>query len=97
MERANPPQGGLCLSGIMWGIIASQKGSPMKVKSLEKSTSAYALNSLKAYLEGEQNLKWITSIIGSGAPAREMLAGLSGYGNPERYHEFSAWLSSAGF
>jgi hypothetical protein len=69
----------------------------MKVKSLEKITAAYTLNSLKAYLEGEQNLKWIISIIGSGAPAREMLARLSGYGRPERYREISDWVRSASF
>jgi hypothetical protein len=51
----------------------------MYVKPLEKISAAYGLNSLKAYLEGEQNLKWITRIIGSGTAAREMLSRLAGY------------------
>lgn len=68
----------------------------MHVKPIEKITAAYGLNSLKAYLEGEQNLKWITRIIGSGTTAREMLSGLAGYGRPERYRELSDWLASVG-
>lgn len=69
----------------------------MQVKTLEQTTAAYALNSLKAYLEGEQNLKWIIGIIGCSASAREMLSGLFGYGRPERYRELSDCLGSTGF
>jgi hypothetical protein len=66
----------------------------MYVKPIEEISAAYGLNSLKAYLEGEQNLKWITRIIGSGTAAREMLSRLAGYGRPERYRELSEWLAS---
>ena len=69
----------------------------MQVKSLEKTAEAYSFNSLKAYLEGEQNLKWIVAIIGCSASAREMLLRLRGYGRAERYSELSDWLSRAGF
>ena len=74
----------------------ARKGSPMQVKSVEQATAAYALKSLKAYLDGEQNLKWIIGIIGCSASAREMLLGLSGYGRPERYRELSDCLGSTG-
>lgn len=63
---------------------------------MEKISAAYVLNSLKAYLEGEQNLKWIIGIIGSGPSAREMLSGLVGYGRLERYRELSEWMTSIG-
>lgn len=66
----------------------------MKVKSPEESGARYARNSLKAYLEGEKNLNWVTSIVGAGANAKQMLSTLTGYGRPERYKELSDWLDS---
>lgn len=61
----------------------------MHVRSLERSTCRYARKSLMAYLEGEQSLKWVISIIGSGADARQIFAELRGYGKPERQRELS--------
>jgi hypothetical protein len=66
----------------------------MRIKSNEQSTEKYLQKSLMAYLEGEQALPWIVSIIGFEANARHRLAELQGYGKPERYLELSEWLDS---
>lgn len=66
----------------------------MHARSVEQSAERYARKSLMAYLEGEQSLKWVISIIGSGTDARQRFAELGGYGKPERQRELSDWLSS---
>ena len=66
----------------------------MHVRSLEQSAERYTRKSLMAYLEGEQNLNWIISIIGSGPEARQKLAELRTYGKPGRQRELSDWLNS---
>lgn len=66
----------------------------MHIKSLTQTTERYLQKSLMAYLEGEQTLPWIVSIIGSGANARQRLVNLQGYGRPERQRELLDWLDS---
>ena len=66
----------------------------MHVRSMEQSAERYTRKSLMAYLEGEQSLKWVISIIGSGSEARQKLAELRTYGKPERQRELSDWLGS---
>ena len=66
----------------------------MRVRSVQESGERYLRKSLMAYLEGEQNLKWIVSIIGSGPDARQRLAALHGYGRPDRQRELSDWFDS---
>ena len=73
---------------------SSLQETVMHVKPLEQSTEKYLQRSLMAYLEGEQNLRWIASIIGSGYDARNRLAKLQGYGDLNRHRELSKWLDS---
>jgi hypothetical protein len=71
----------------------------MRKKSLEQSEQKYKRETLKTYLEGEQQLSWILGIFRSDKQAmRHMLAALylSGHNTskPERLRELSAWLDS---
>jgi hypothetical protein len=66
----------------------------MYVRPLDQAAVRYSRKSLMAYLEGEQNLKWITRIIGCGDEAMRMHAELLGYGRPERYRQLSKWFDS---
>lgn len=66
----------------------------MLVRSIEQSAERYARKSLMGYLEGQQNLKWIISVIGSGTEARQLFAAMHGYGKPERRRELSEWFAA---
>lgn len=68
----------------------------MQVRSIEQSAERYVRKSLMAYLEGEQSLKWVISILGSRPDARQTFVELQGYGKPERQAELSEWFSSQG-
>ncbi len=67
----------------------------MQTKSPKYSNRRRIRNSLRPYLEGECDLKWITGVIGDDvALAKQMLATLPGYGLPARHYELSQWLDS---
>jgi hypothetical protein len=66
----------------------------MFVRSIEQSAERYIRKSLMAYLEGQKNLKWIISIIGSGTEARQLFSAMHGYGKPERRWELSDWFAA---
>ena len=66
----------------------------MQVKTVEASTQEWIRKSIMAYLEGEQNLKWIVGIVGSGAAnAREMLLRLKNYRDRQRYQGLADCLT----
>lgn len=67
----------------------------MIIKSMDEISRRYACGSLRAFLEGKQNLNWIIGVIESsgvrGRGLSEIFEGQKGYGNSERYREaFSA-------
>jgi len=69
----------------------------MQTKNAEDANQKYMRNSMKAYLEGEQDLNWIRNIIHPDyTAARLMLGELSRHGREERYRELSEWFGSAG-
>jgi hypothetical protein len=70
----------------------------MQTKTAPQSNEKYVRRSLQDYLEGQQNLNWITGIFRAElvytAAARQMFANLPNYGLPERRKELSDWLDS---
>jgi hypothetical protein len=69
------------------------------MKSPQVATERYATNSAKAFLEGEQNLTWITRVLEHSGLTRdwtaEILHPLATYGDPGRAQELFAWLATA--
>ena len=66
----------------------------MEVKTPEASSRKWIRKSTMAYLEGEQDLKWIVGIIGEDAGyAREVLIDLKNYGDPKRHQELLSRFS----
>ena len=63
----------------------------MIIKSMDEISRRYARGTLRAFLEGKQNLKWVLRVIESsgvrGRRLSEVFEGLKGYGNYERYRE----------
>ena len=61
----------------------------MIIKSMDEIALRYARGSLRAFLEGKQNLNWIIGVIRSsgvrGQRLSEIFDGLKGYGNSDRY------------
>lgn len=39
----------------------------MRVRSVEQSSFRYLRNSMRAYLEGRKDLRWVASLIGDGS------------------------------
>jgi hypothetical protein len=65
----------------------------MQVPTAETCNAKRIRNSMKAYLEGLKNLKWIVGTIGSQAgAAKEALIGIQNYGDPQRFQALSDWL-----
>ena len=60
----------------------------------EEGSRRWAANSLKAYLEGQKDLKWILGVLNglSVDDIRAMLGLLDQYGLPERRLELNNWL-----
>lgn len=73
----------------------------VKVKSLEKTTERYVRNSVRAFLEGEKDLKWIYGVLlNSGLSKAETLPIVIAfrqyqYADPTRAAGLFAWLDSA--
>lgn len=65
--------------------------------SLQEAGSRWVKNSLRSYLEGEKNLKWIAGILkGAGKDEIQSLFDSSGRsGTAERKAEFLEWLNRA--
>jgi len=73
------------------------------IKSMDEISRSYARGTLRAFLEGKQNLKWVLRVIESsgvrGGRLSEIFEGLKGYGNSERYRKAlsecrdQGWLS----
>lgn len=63
--------------------------------SLQEAGNRWVKNSLRSYLEGDKNLKWIAGIL-KGASKNEiqsMYDSLGRSGTAERKAEFQEWLS----
>ncbi len=63
--------------------------------SLQEAGNRWVRNSLRSYLEGEKNLKWITGIL-KGAnknEIRSLFDSLSRSSTAERKAEFQEWLN----
>ena len=71
----------------------------MKTKSATESAERYAVNSTKAFLEGQRNLTWITRLLEHSGLTRdrtvEILRPLANYGDFVRAQELFDWLASA--
>lgn len=66
--------------------------------SLQEAGNRWVKNSLRSYLEGEKNLKWIAGIL-KGATKDEIQSlfdSLSHLATPERKTEFQEWFNRAG-
>ncbi len=63
----------------------------MIIKSTDESSRRYARESLRAFLEGKQNLNWIIGVIRSsgvrGRGLSDIFEGHKGYGHSDRYRE----------
>jgi hypothetical protein len=82
------------------------EGTNVKVKDLALSAERWRQNtlrnegdwiegSIRAYLDGKQNLTWITRIIeASDIVAADTFRQLRGYGNQERYKALAEWFDS---
>ena len=65
----------------------------MQVKTPEASSQKWIRKSAMAYLEGEQDLKWIVGVIGQDVGhAMTVLTDLKNYGDPKRHQELSESL-----
>jgi hypothetical protein len=68
----------------------------MKVRSLEESAHRYFRNSMRAYLEGKKDLRWVTGIIGNdplnAARAVQAFNEITTPTNPHRRTELMNWL-----
>ena len=71
----------------------------MKVRSLQDSTLRYVRGSLRNYLEGGQNLAWISGVIlHSGLQLQEsrlVFLELRSYGQGDRYRTLADWFDRA--
>ena len=59
----------------------------MDARPIAISNARWTRQSIMAFLEGEQNLSWIVSVIqttGDAESARQFVSELSGFGDPER-------------
>lgn len=69
----------------------------MKVRPLRESAIRYVRGSLRAYLEGSQNITWITAVLmHSGLDfetTRDVFRALQGYGDSERYRLAHQWFA----
>jgi hypothetical protein len=63
--------------------------------SLQEAGNRWVKNSLRSYLEGEKNLKWIAGILkGVGKDEiQSLFNSLGRSGMPERKTEFQEWLN----
>jgi hypothetical protein len=65
----------------------------MQVKTPQATSQKWIRKSTMAYLEGEQDLKWIVGIVGGDVNhALTVLADLRNYGEPKRHQELSERL-----
>jgi hypothetical protein len=65
----------------------------MQVKTAEASNAKWIRNSMRAYLEGLNDLNWIVRVIGIQVPAaKETLISLENYGDHKRYRTLLAWF-----
>ena len=66
------------------------------MKTLQETGKIWVKNSLRAYLEGEKNLRWVVGIL-SGQTREEIQSLLNSvpYGLAERRRELSDWLNRA--
>lgn len=66
--------------------------------SLQEAGSRWVKNSLRSYLEGEKNLKWIAGILKgtSKDEIQSVFDSLGRSGTAERKAEFLEWLNRAG-
>jgi hypothetical protein len=71
----------------------------MKVASVHEAARRYVRNSVRAFVEGQQNLKWISGILRHSGLTRQeilpLLLPLKEYGNTARATELRDWLESA--
>lgn len=63
--------------------------------SLQEAGDRWIKNSLRSYLEGEKNLKWIAGILKgmSKDDAQSLFNSLGRIGTDERRTEFQGWLN----
>ncbi len=66
----------------------------IRMRSIEEMNEKRIRRSVQAYMEGEQNLKWILGVIGPDRPlASQLLVNqFARYSNTSRYHELRASL-----
>jgi hypothetical protein len=66
------------------------------IRPLEETVQRYVRGCLFTYLEGKKDLRWILGVLeNSGATpeqCRDVLRGLDGYGDPQRYLELDSSL-----
>ncbi len=65
--------------------------------SLQEAGNRWVKNSLRSYLEGEKNLKWVAGILKgmSKDEIQSLFDSLSRSGTAERKAEFQEWLNRA--
>ncbi len=80
----------LIISGTPHTVSSIYEGYGM-IKSMDEISRRYARGTLRAFLEGKQNLNWVLGVIRSsavrGRRLSEIFDGNKGYGNSERYRE----------
>lgn len=64
--------------------------------SLQEAGNRWVKNSLRSYLGGEKNLKWIAGILKGAdkASIQELFDSMSHQATPERKQEFLEWLNA---
>ena len=64
--------------------------------SLQEAGSRWVKNSLRSYLEGEKNLKWIAGILKDAGKdeIQSLFDSLGRSGTAERKAEFQEWINS---
>jgi len=64
--------------------------------SLQEAGYRWVKNSLRSYLEGEKNLKWIAGILKGAdkASIQELFSLMNHQATPERKQEFLEWLNA---
>jgi hypothetical protein len=69
----------------------------MNVTSVAVANAKRTRRYIMAYLEGDQNLNWISDTIRSSGDmdsARAFIAEMNGYGDEGRYQKLVRWLES---
>jgi hypothetical protein len=76
-----------------------EAGNIMEPQSTIHSNEFYVRSCAKAFLEGRQNLVWVTKVLEYSGATRdqtgEILRPLANYGDPRRVQQLFEWLATA--